>query len=157
MRLSKNIMETLQRLIELVGEDKVREIEIERGILGLRKIRIAAGIDATAIQPVAQVHAASQPAEPDEANASAEPDETEGLHSICSPMVGMFYRAPNPESPPFAEEGDVVSVGQTLCIIEAMKIMNEIEADAKGRVVRVLVENGNPVEYNTPLFLIEPL
>ena len=157
MRLSKNIMETLQRLIELVGEDKVREIEIERGILGLRKIRIAAGIDATAIQPVAQVHAGSQPAEPDEANASVEPDETEGLHSICSPMVGMFYRAPNPESPPFAEEGDVVSVGQTLCIIEAMKIMNEIEADAKGRVVRVLVENGNPVEYNTPLFLIEPL
>ena len=157
MKLSKNIMETLQQLIELVGEDKVREIEIERGILGLRKIRVAAGIDAAAFQPVAQVHTASQPADADHESASAKPDETEGLHSISSPMVGMFYRAPNPDSPAFVEEGDVVSVGQTICIIEAMKIMNEIEADAKGRVVRVLVENGNPVEYNTPLFLIEPL
>ena len=157
MKLSKNIVETLQQLIELVGEDQVREIEIERGILGLRKIRVAAGIDTAAVHPVAQVHTASQPADADETPATTEPDETDGLHSVCSPMVGMFYRAPNPDSPPFAEEGDVVSVGQTLCIIEAMKIMNEIETDAKGRVVRVLVENGNPVEYNTPLFLIEPL
>ncbi len=155
MKLSKVLMETLQQLIELVGEDRVREIEIERGLLGLRKIRVAAGIDATAVQPVAQV--ASQPAGADDTSAAPEPDDTEGLHKISSPMVGMFYRAPNPDSPPFVEEGDVVSVGQTLCIIEAMKIMNEIEADAKGRVVRVLVENGNPVEYNTPLFLIEPL
>lgn len=155
MKLSKVMMETLQQLIEMVGEDRVREIEIERGILGLRKIRVAAGIDATAVQPVAQVP--PQPAETDDSSASDEPDDTEGLHSISSPMVGMFYRAPNPDSPSFVEEGDVVSVGQTLCIIEAMKIMNEIEADAKGRVVRVLVENGNPVEYNTPLFLIEPL
>ena len=72
-------------------------------------------------------------------------------------MVGMFYRSPSPDSPPFVEEGDVVSEGQTLCIIEAMKIMNEIEADVKGRVVRVLIENAKPVEYNTPLFLLEPL
>ena len=155
MKLSKAMMETLQHLIERVGEDQVREIEIERGILGLRKIRVAAGIDAAAVQPVAQV--ASKPADADDTSASPEPDDTEGLHSINSPMVGMFYRAPNPDSPSFVEEDDVVSVGQTLCIIEAMKIMNEIEADAKGRVVRVLVENGNPVEYNTPLFLIEPL
>jgi len=155
VKLSKVMMETLQQLIEMVGEDRVREIEIERGILGLRKIRVAARIDATAVQPVAQVP--PQPAENDDTSVSDEPDDTEGLHSISSPMVGMFYRAPNPDSPSFVEEGDVVSVGQTLCIIEAMKIMNEIEADAKGRVVRVLVENGNPVEYNTPLFLIEPL
>ena len=155
MKLSKVMMETLQQLIELVGEDRVREIEIERGLLGLRKIRVAAGIDATAVQPVAQV--AVQPADADDASAAAEPDDTEGLHKISSPMVGMFYCAPNPDSPAYVEEGDVVSVGQTLCIIEAMKIMNEIEADAEGRVVRVLVENGNPVEYNTPLFLIEPL
>ena len=157
MKLSKASMETLQQLIDLVGEDQVREIEIERGVLGLRKIRVAAGISASTVQPVSQASTASQSADADETSVAAEPDETEGLHSISSPMVGMFYRAPNPDSPPFAEEGDVVSVGQTICIIEAMKIMNEIEADAKGRVVRVLVENGNPVEYNTPLFLIEPL
>ncbi len=157
MKLSKDMMETLQTLIGLVGEEKVREIEIERGFLGLRRIRVATGIDAAAVQPVAQFHTASRPPDADDTAPSAEPDETEGLHSICSPMVGMFYRAPNPDSPAFVEEGDVVSVGQTLCIIEAMKIMNEIEADASGRVVRVLVENGNPVEYNTPLFLIEPL
>lgn len=157
MKLSEASLETLQKLIDLVGEDQVREIEIERGVLGLRKIRVAAGIGAAPVQPVSQAPAASQSADADENSAAAEPDETEGLHSISSPMVGMFYRAPNPDSPPFVEEGDVVSVGQTICIIEAMKIMNEIEADAKGRVVRVLVENGNPVEYNTPLFLIEPL
>ena len=157
MKLSKATMETLRQLIELVGEDQVREIEIERGILGLRKVRVASGISAAAVQPAAPAPAASQPADAGDASAAAEPDDTEGLHGIKSPMVGMFYRAPNPDSPPFVEEGDVVSVGQTLCIIEAMKIMNEIEADAKGRVVRVLVENGNPVEYNTPLFLIEPM
>lgn len=157
MKLSKASMDTLKQLIELVGEDQVREIEIERGVLGLRKIRVAAGISTAAVQPVAQAPAASQPADAGESAAAREADETAGLHSISSPMVGMFYRAPNPDSPPFVEEGDVVSVGQTICIIEAMKIMNEIEADAAGRVVRVLVENGNPVEYNTPLFLIEPL
>lgn len=155
MKLSKAMTETLQRLIELVGEDQVREIEIERGVLGYRRIRVAAGINAAAVQPVAQV--APQAADSADTPAPEEPDDTEGLHSISSPMVGMFYRAPNPDSPAFVEESDVVSVGQTLCIIEAMKIMNEIEADIKGRVVRVLVENGNPVEYNTPLFLIEPL
>jgi acetyl-CoA carboxylase biotin carboxyl carrier protein len=72
-------------------------------------------------------------------------------------MVGMFYRSSSPDAPPYAEEDDVVSAGQTVCIIEAMKIMNEIEADIKGRVVRILAENGKPVEYNTPLFLLEPL
>ena len=71
-------------------------------------------------------------------------------------MVGMFYQSPNPEAPPYATEGDEVTRGQTLCIIEAMKIMNEIECDVNGRVVRVLVENAAPVEYNTPLFLIDP-
>lgn len=155
MKLSKAMTETLQQLIELVGEDQVREIEIERGVFGYKRIRVSAGINAAAVQPVAQV--APQSADSDDTPAPEEPDDTEGLHGISSPMVGMFYRAPNPDSPVFVEEGDVVSVGQTLCIIEAMKIMNEIEADTKGRVVRVLVENGNPVEYNTPLFLIEPL
>ena len=72
-------------------------------------------------------------------------------------MVGTFYRAPSPEAEPFVKEGDTVAVGQLVCIIEAMKIMNEIEAEVSGRVTRVLVENGKPVAYNTPLFAVEPL
>ena len=79
-----------------------------------------------------------------------------GTHTLRSPMVGMFYQSPSPDAPPYVTEGDEVTRGQTLCIIEAMKIMNEIESDVDGRVVRVLVDNASPVEYNTPLFLIEP-
>ncbi|MDR7597108.1 MAG: acetyl-CoA carboxylase biotin carboxyl carrier protein, partial [Armatimonadota bacterium] len=75
---------------------------------------------------------------------------------VTAPMVGTFYRAPGPDQPPFVQEGDRVEAGQTLCIIEAMKMFNEIPAEVSGRVVRVLAENGAPVEYGQPLFLIDP-
>ncbi len=81
--------------------------------------------------------------------------EEEKLHVIKSPLVGTFYRAPAPGAPPFVEEGDIVSPGQVLCIIEALKVMNEIESDVKGKIVKILVENGQPVEYGQPLFLID--
>ncbi|RMD46146.1 MAG: acetyl-CoA carboxylase biotin carboxyl carrier protein [Aquificota bacterium] len=77
-------------------------------------------------------------------------------HVIKSPLVGTFYRAPSPGAPPFVEEGDIVSKGQVLCIIEALKVMNEIESDINGKVVKILVENGQPVEYGQELFYIEP-
>ncbi|HXH84624.1 MAG TPA: acetyl-CoA carboxylase biotin carboxyl carrier protein, partial [Candidatus Tectomicrobia bacterium] len=79
-----------------------------------------------------------------------------GLVTIEAPMVGTFYRASAPGAPPYVAEGDVVKEGQILCIIEAMKLMNEIESRAAGRVVKILVENGQPVEYGQPLFLLEP-
>ncbi len=79
----------------------------------------------------------------------------EKLHVIKSPLVGTFYRAPAPGAPPFVEEGDIVSPGQVLCIIEALKVMNEIESDVRGKIVKILVENGQPVEYGQPLFLID--
>ncbi len=79
----------------------------------------------------------------------------EKLHVIKSPLVGTFYRSPAPGAPPFVEEGDIVSPGQVLCIIEALKVMNEIESDVRGKVVKILVENGQPVEYGQPLFLID--
>ncbi len=79
----------------------------------------------------------------------------EKLHVIKSPLVGTFYRAPAPGAPPFVEEGDIVSPGQVLCIIEALKVMNEIESDVRGKVVKILVENGQPVEYGQPLFLVD--
>jgi acetyl-CoA carboxylase biotin carboxyl carrier protein len=77
------------------------------------------------------------------------------LHQICSPIVGTFYRAPSPDAEQFVQVGDRVTVGKTLCIVEAMKLMNEIESDAAGTVVKVLVENAQPVEYNQPLMLIQ--
>ena len=148
-------MDTLRELVGLVGEENIQEIEIERRILGGGKIRVvgARGYSAPVHSAIHFQPEVSKGAAPEH----VEPDEAAGLHTIPSPMVGMFYRAPNPDVPIYVEEGDVVSPGQTLCIIEAMKIMNEIESDIKGRVARILVENGKPVEYNTPLFLLEPL
>jgi acetyl-CoA carboxylase biotin carboxyl carrier protein len=84
-------------------------------------------------------------------------EATNGHPAITSPMVGTFYRSPAPDADPFVEVGDVVEVGQTVCIIEAMKLMNEIEAETKGRVVKILVENAQPVEFGQRLFLLEPL
>jgi len=81
--------------------------------------------------------------------------EESKLHVIRSPLVGTFYRSPSPGAPPFVEVGDVVSPGQVLCIIEALKVMNEVESDVRGRIVKILVENGETVEYNQPLFLID--
>ncbi len=81
--------------------------------------------------------------------------EEEKLHVIKSPLVGTFYRSPSPGAPPFVEVGDIVSPGQVLCIIEALKVMNEIESDVRGKVVKILVENGEAVEYGQPLFLID--
>ena len=92
---------------------------------------------------------------PPPAATEAEPAVVEGP-SVKSPMVGTFYTSPSPDADPFVKEGDIVTVGQTVCIIEAMKIMNEIEAEVGGRVSKVLVENGAPVEYDTPLFTIDP-
>ncbi len=84
-------------------------------------------------------------------------EEEDKYHVIKSPLVGTFYRSPSPGAPPFVDVGDVVSPGQVLCIIEALKVMNEIESDVKGRVEKILVENGETVEYGQPLFLIDPL
>lgn len=82
--------------------------------------------------------------------------EEKNYHVIKSPLVGTFYRAPSPGAPPFVEEGDIVSKGQVLCIIEALKVMNEIESDIDGKIVKILVENGQPVDYGQELFYIEP-
>ena len=157
MSLPSRIKQSLRELLSLAGEDEVLEIEVERRAFGGWRIRVSRGaaaaptVQATPVAPMPQATSSnpSPPAEP-------EPAAGEGPH-IASPMVGTFYRAPSPEAEPFVKEGDTVAVGQLVCIIEAMKIMNEIEAEVSGRVTRVLVENGKPVEYNTPLFAVEPL
>jgi acetyl-CoA carboxylase biotin carboxyl carrier protein len=150
----------LKTLIELVETSGIAELEIQEGEERVRITRASAA--AAGVQPVAQHtthhHAAapSQAVQPSTAGPAAEvpPAEPEG-HLIKSPMVGTFYRSATPGSKPFVEIGDRVEEGGTLCIIEAMKLMNEIESDKAGVVKAILTENGQPVEFGQPLFVIE--
>jgi acetyl-CoA carboxylase biotin carboxyl carrier protein len=150
----------LKKLIDLVQESGIGEIEITEGEEKVRICRQAPGgapvIMAAPGMQAMPYAAAGGPAAaaPAAAPAPAAPPEPKG-HQLKSPMVGTFYRAPSPGAPPFVEIGQAVTKGQTLCIIEAMKLLNEIESDASGTVKAILVENGQPVEYGQPLFTIE--
>ncbi|MBM3352811.1 MAG: acetyl-CoA carboxylase biotin carboxyl carrier protein [Betaproteobacteria bacterium] len=147
----------LKKLIDLVQESGIAELEITEGE---EKVRISRGglvsaasqgaAPAVAFPPAAP--AAAVPAAPEAA--AAEPAPGGEGHAVKAPMVGTFYRAPSPEARPFVEVGQVVKQGDTVCVIEAMKLMNEIEADASGTVNAILVENGQPVEYGQALFII---
>jgi acetyl-CoA carboxylase biotin carboxyl carrier protein len=148
----------LKKLIELVQESGIAELEITEGE---EKVRISRG-GAVTLGPSAGAPAAGVPASPvapprpapvQAPEPPAEPAPPQG-HVLKAPMVGTFYRAPSPDAPPFVEVGQQVKEGQTVCIIEAMKLMNEIETDVAGTVKAILVENGQPVEYGQPLFLI---
>ena len=147
----------LKTLIDLVSESNISELEITEAD---GKVRIVKADPAAAVQtqyvqaaplPVAAAPlAAAAPAAPAEPAVQAETG-----HPVKSPMVGTFYRSANPGSKPFAEVGDAIKEGQPICIIEAMKIMNEIEADKSGTIKRILCENGQAVEFGQPLFIIE--
>jgi acetyl-CoA carboxylase biotin carboxyl carrier protein len=147
----------LKTLIELVESSGVAELEIQEGEERVRITRaFAPGTQVVAAAPsVASVPAAAAVSATSGAAPAAppEPQETEG-HLVKSPMVGTFYRAASPGAKPFVEVGDSVQMGDTLCIIEAMKLMNEIEADKAGVVKQVLAENGQPVEFGQPLVVI---
>jgi acetyl-CoA carboxylase biotin carboxyl carrier protein len=147
----------LKTLIELVETSGIAELEIQEGEERVRITRSPAGVAATTGAPTT-MHVpipASPGAAPAAAPAEAPvtPAEPEG-HLVKSPMVGTFYRAASPGTKPFVEVGDSVQAGDTLCIIEAMKLMNEIESDKTGVVKQVLVENGQPVEFGQPLIVI---
>ena len=145
----------LKKLIDLVQESGIGEIEITEGEEKVRISRQSSAAPMMMAAPAMQamtVPGTPQAAAP--AAAPAAPPEPTG-HALKSPMVGTFYRAPSPGAPSFAEVGQTVSKGQTLCIIEAMKLLNEIESDVAGTIKAILVENGQPVEYGQPLFLIE--
>lgn len=139
----------VKKLIELLEESGIAEIEIHEGEESVRISRHSTAPVAIAAAPVAAapVAAAVAPVAPAE-------EQIEG-HVLNSPMVGSFYRSPSPGASSFVEVGSKVSVGDTLCIIEAMKLLNQIEADKGGTIKAILVENGQPVEYNQPLFIIE--
>lgn len=149
----------IKELIKLVDESSVQELEIENegSRLSIRKPGKTEIVQAAAVQPqVIAAPQAQQPAAVVTEAAAPQVDTTSHLHKIVSPMVGTFYRASSPEAGPFVSVGDKVVDKTTVCIIEAMKLMNELDADIKGEIVEVLVENGQLVEYGQPLFLVKP-
>jgi acetyl-CoA carboxylase biotin carboxyl carrier protein len=162
----------LERLLSFMSEHGLEEFEYAHGDLRIRlKKAIAPPLAAPSralpaareialpgtTAPAETTALESKPPAASESSASTPPTSAaDDLHVIKSPIVGTFYAAPNPEAGPFVKVGDMVEAGQTVCIIEAMKLMNEIEADISGEVVRTLVENGQPVEYGEPLFALRP-
>jgi acetyl-CoA carboxylase biotin carboxyl carrier protein len=163
-------IQELKELIEFLKENKIGEFDLERGDLKVR-IKFAsetpAAPDLSALSrllasapqaPPAAAHVAapSAAAPPAPGAAAAEPSEEAGLHIVKSPIVGTFYESPSPGSAAFVKPGDQVEAGQVICIIEAMKLMNEIESDAGGEIVKRFVTNGQPVEYGQSLFAIRP-
>lgn len=154
-------LEIIKKLVKIVDSSSVTDLEIEESGL---KIKIAKKIRSSQVVtqaqiPVASAQSAIQPTASVAGEGAKQKTEAEpiaaNLHEIRSPIVGTFYRAPAPDADSYAQVGTVVSPGSVLCIVEAMKLMNEIESDVSGKVVKILVENGKPVEYNQPLFLIE--
>jgi acetyl-CoA carboxylase biotin carboxyl carrier protein len=140
----------IKKLIEIIEESDIAELEIKEGEESIRISRYSAAPAAIAYAP-APTAAAPAAAAP----AAAPAEEKISGHAVKSPMVGTFYRSASPGTKVFAEVGQSVQVGDTLCIIEAMKILNQIESDKSGTVTKILVENAEPVEYGQPLFIIE--
>jgi len=149
-----NIKE-IKEMITLMNENNLLELEIEKEGMRIRLKKEQPGGDKTGspqIVTIPQVSVTQEQIQPTQER------KTESLRKtveIKAPMVGTFYRAPSPESPSFAEVGQNLEVGQVVCIIEAMKLMNEIKSEVKGKIVEVLAENGHPIEFGQPLFLVE--
>jgi len=156
-------IEEVRRLVRLVEESDVDELDIWKwwGRIRIRKTAAQNGIQVSGGGMIPMPQAAPPPAAPPASDpvhaAPAEAAEEEGLVPIKSPMVGTFYAAPAPDADPYMQTGDVVEPGQTVCIIEAMKLMNEIQSEVKGTVVKILAENAKPVEFGQTLFLVREL
>jgi oxaloacetate decarboxylase alpha subunit len=142
-------LKELKALLKLMEAGDLEELEVEEAGKRVRLRRRGLPISPASMVYPASVHASPPPA------AATAPDAT-GLTPIASPMVGTFYRAPAPEAPPYVSEGDAIAKGTVVCIVEAMKLMNEIESEVAGRVAKILVENGQPVEFGQTLFLVAP-
>jgi acetyl-CoA carboxylase biotin carboxyl carrier protein len=150
----------IKTLIELLEESGISELEVKEGEESVRIARHPTGSGAPmmhyAMPPPLPAAAAPAPAPAAAAAPAAKPAPVSKGHAVKSPMVGTFYRAPSPGAKSFVEVGQTVKQGQTLCIIEAMKMLNQIEADISGVVSEILVENGQPVQFDQPLFMVEP-
>jgi acetyl-CoA carboxylase biotin carboxyl carrier protein len=158
-------LKELKELIEFLEEKNIAEFELERGDV---KVRIKRAGEQTIVHTGGEPRFYAVPSAPGPAPElgsapvvpaaapPAAPAPEEGLHSVKSPIVGTFYEAPSPGAPPFVKPGDSVEVGQVLCIVEAMKLLNEIESDVAGEIVKKLAVNGQPIEYGQELFVIRP-
>lgn len=149
----------IKKLIKIVEQSEITEFAVQEGDLKVKISKNSGQIQHVSYQPVQEFQKpsaapSSAPAAP-ETKQPAQETSKSNLHEVKSPIVGTFYRAPAPDADPYVQVGDMVSPGAVLCIIEAMKLMNEIECDASGKIVKILVENASPVEYNQPLFLVE--
>jgi len=145
------LLDKVKELLRALENTSVEEVEIETEGLKL-KAKFKRDVGAGAPAPLPEI----KTAEPVAQEVPSEEEEKGNYYVVEAPMVGTFYRAPAPGAEPFVKEGDFVEKGQTLCIIEALKVMNEIESEVSGIVRKILVENGQPVEYGQPLFYIEP-
>ena len=156
-------LKEIKELIKLVSESGVSEVEVERGDfkVSIKKVEEKTTIIQQAAAPVVQATAPVAPAPVNTmhtpAVTSAPAPAASNLITIKSPMIGTYYKTPSPDKPAFVNVGDEIKVGQVLCIVEAMKLFNEIESEVSGKIVKILVENASPVEYDQPLFLVEPM
>jgi acetyl-CoA carboxylase biotin carboxyl carrier protein len=156
-------LKDIEQLLDLLVAREISEFEMEKDGLKLRIKRdlaheppSSAALSSHHVSQSAVGESSPVAANASTARESAAESSTEDLYIIKSPMVGTFYGAPSPNAPPFVKPGDVVQVGQVLCIIEAMKLMNDIESEVAGEIVRIYVENGQPVEYGQSLFAVKP-
>jgi len=154
-------LKEIKELIKLVAESGVSEVEVERGDfkVSIKKTEEKTTIIQQAAAPVVQTIAAAPAVATlsTPAVTSAPAPVASNLITIKSPMIGTYYKTPSPDKPAFVNIGDEIKVGQVLCIVEAMKLFNEIESEVSGKIVKILVENASPVEYDQPLFLVEPM
>jgi acetyl-CoA carboxylase biotin carboxyl carrier protein len=141
----------IKELVDLMNENNLTEIEVEQEGMKVKLSKKAGGVIEEAVAP------AARPKEQPSEKAPKPKAPAEALQEIKAPMVGTFYRAPSPDADPYVEVGDIVHKGDVICIIEAMKLMNEVKAEVQGKIVEAPVENAEPVEYGQTLFLIEPL
>jgi len=150
-----NIKE-IKEMINLMNENSLVELEIEKDGMRIRLKKISSGTEMMSGPVVVERERVSSVAGP---RPAAELEEKAGVRTveIKAPMVGTFYLAPSPEVPSYVEAGQTIDVGQVICIIEAMKLMNEIKSEVKGKILEILVDNAEPVEFGQPMFLIEPL
>ncbi|MBK6263750.1 acetyl-CoA carboxylase biotin carboxyl carrier protein [Marivirga sp. S37H4] len=154
----------IQDLIDFISKSGLDEVNIETEEFKIKvkknsEVKTQLVQAAAAPQPqqqAAPVQQAANPAPAEQAKPAEASNEEANYLTIKSPMIGTFYRTPNPDSPSFVNVGDSVKAGDTVCIVEAMKLFNEIESDISGRIVKILVENASPVEYDQPLFLVDP-
>jgi len=144
---------SIEQVVELAVRHNLAELEVEGAGTRIRIVRE----HAPAAPAPPRAEAAPAIAAPLQQPAPESVEPTAHLITVEAPMVGTFYRSPKPDAPPFVAEGDVVKEGQVICIVEAMKLMNEIESKVAGRIAKVVVENGQPVEFGQPLFLVDPL